>query len=372
MAVMRRSLVLLALLVSSVAAPARPVAAAPDPTRGQASVLVEQVPGSAPTISGHQSQGGTPSVTRPAAGQWTVRLDGLTGLGGNVQLTQYMITGEGDHGYCAIESWIPDATAMVVKVRCWNASGAAATQVAFGVLFNNSLTMPSTAYEAFWNGTGTFTGAITPPSTWVMNHTPRLTRTSVGHYTVEYLGSYTNPFPLVTGWGTTPRVCNVVDWFTGASTISPHHAALFVRVACFTFTGAALDSGFSFQLSSRSPLGVNGTTGGRVLTTITGLWTTPTTENVNTTSGVAQATNSFRTTFNGSQIATEVSLPGYPGPFAQFTAADTLESVGDDATRCFLEDPLTRSGGAAQLLVLCVNPKGATVAHRVHTGTWAV
>lgn len=369
---MRRILLLVSLFVSFVAVSTWPALAAPDPTRGQAAVLVEQVRGLAPTVTGHQSQGGTPAVTQPAAGQWTVRLGGLTGLGGNVQLTQYMITGEGEHGYCAIESWTPDATAMVVKVRCWEDNGSPATQVAFGVLFNNSLTMPSTAYEAFWNGTGTFPGPITPPSTWVMNHTPRLTRTSVGHYTVEYLGTYANPFPLVTGWGTTPRVCNVVDWKTGTSTISPHHAALFVRIACFTFTGFALDSGFSFLLSSRSPLGVNTTTGGRVLTTTAASWTTPPTENVNTTSGVPLATNSFRTTLAFGEYATEVTVPGYPGAFMQFTAADTLESVGDDATRCFLEDPLVRQNGAAHLLVLCSNPKGDSVAHRVHTGTWAV
>lgn len=369
---MRRLLVPLALLAPLVCVTSGRVAAAPDPTRGQAAVLVEQVPGLAPTVTGYQSQGGTPTVTQPAAGQWTVRLGGLTGLGGNVQLTQYLITGEGEHGYCAIESWMPDATAMVVKVRCWNDNGSPATQVAFGVLFNNSLTMPATAYEAFWNGNGTFTGAINPPATWVMNHTPRLTRTSVGHYTVEYLGTYTNPFPLVTGWGTTPRVCNVVDWKTGTSTISPHHAALFVRVACFTFTGFALDSGFSFLLSNRSPLGVNATTGGRVLTTTASTWTTPPTENVNTRTGVPLATNSFRTVLGVGGWSTEVTVPGYPGAIAGFTAADTLESVGDDATRCFLEDPLLQQNGAAHLLVICINPKGDTVAHRVHTGTWAV
>ncbi|MEQ1699284.1 MAG: hypothetical protein ABMA25_04195 [Ilumatobacteraceae bacterium] len=369
---MRRFLVPLALLASLVAVPSGRAAAAADPTRGQAAVLIEQVPGLPPTVSGYQSQGGTPTVAHTAPDQWTVRLGGLTGLGGNVQLTQYVITGEGGRGYCAIESWGPDATAMIVKVRCWEDDGSPATQVSFGVLFNNSRTLPSTAYEAFWNGNGTFTGPITPPSTWVMNHTPRLTRTSVGHYTVEYLGTYTNPFPLVTGWGTTPRVCNVVDWSTGRSTISPHHAALFVRVACFTFTGFALDSGFSFLLSSRSPLGVDKTTGGRVLTTTAASWTTPPTENVNTTSGVAQATNSFRTVLGAGGWSTEVSVPGYPGAPALFTAADTLESVGDDATRCFLEDPLLRQNGAAHLLVICIGTKGNSVPHRVHSGTWEV
>jgi hypothetical protein len=367
---MRRLFVSLCLLVPLLAATPPHATAAPDPTRGQASVLVEQATGSAPLISGWQSQGGTPTVSNPAVGQWTVRLGGLTGLGGNVQLTQYLLTGEGERGYCAIESWAPDATAMVVRVRCWNDAGLPATQVAFGVLFNNSQVMPSTPYEAFWSGTGVSATPSIPPATWVVNHFPQLTRTGTGHYTVEYLGTPANPFPLVTAWGTTPRVCNVVDWYTGVSTVTPHHAALFIRVACFTFTGAPLDSAFSFSLSSRSPLGVDGTTGGRLLTGLNGGWTTPSTENVNTRSGAVQAANTYRVSGSVGQWATEIVVPGYPGAFAQFTAADTLESYGDDATRCYLEDPLVRTGGAARLLVLCFDPKGNSVGHRVHAGTW--
>lgn len=337
-------------------------------------MLIDQLAGSAPTITGWQSQGGSFGVVHSGTDQWTVRLGGLTGVGGNVQLTQYLDTGEGPRGYCAIESWGPDATAMVVKVRCWNDNWSPATQVAFGVLFDNSKVFPTTSfYEAFWQGTSNWVGQTTPPTTWLMNHTPRLTRTSQGHYTVEYLGAYINPFPLVTAWGTTPRVCNVVDWFNAASTISPHELGRYVRVACFDFAGVPLDSGFSFQMSNRSPLGVSATTGGRLLTgSATGVWTKPATDNVNTVSGVEQASNAFLNTATAGLPVTQIDVPGYPGAFGALTGADTLESVGDDGARCYLENPPVRNNGSAHLWVQCTDPKGVWLAHRVHAGTWGV
>lgn len=85
-----------------------------------APVLVEQATAAPRWISGWQSQGGTPTVSNPAVGQWTVRLGGLTGLGGNVQLTQYLLTGEESAWCIAVRSVsrAPDATAKVVRVRC--------------------------------------------------------------------------------------------------------------------------------------------------------------------------------------------------------------------------------------------------------------
>lgn len=138
----------------------------------------------------------------------------------------------------------------------------------------------------------------------------------------------------------------------------------------FTFTGAPLDSAFSFSLSSRSPLGVDGTTGGRLLTGLNGGWTTPSTENVNTRSGAVQAANTYRASGSVGQWATEIVVPGYPGAFAQFTAADTLESYG--ATTPPVATRGINCGWATRWRVLdcwcCADPKGNSAGHRVHAG----
>ncbi|MGB8862216.1 MAG: hypothetical protein WCC60_23375, partial [Ilumatobacteraceae bacterium] len=256
----------------------------------------------------------------------------------------------------------------VVTVRCWTDDGAPADATTFGVLFNNSKVLPSTQYAAFWQGDGAFTGTAIPSATYVMNVAPRLTHPSRGHYLVEYLGAANNPFPLVTAWGTTPRVCNIVDWYTARSTISPHHAGRFVDVACFDFAGKPLDSGFSFLMSSLSPLGVDGPTGGRLYASgVSASPVTPAADNVNNRSGSVQATNSYRTI---NATAEEISVPGYPGAFDLLDTVDTLEAVGDDGARCYAENPPTRLNGSARLLAECFSPSGQQLAHAVHGGIW--
>jgi hypothetical protein len=352
----------------------RSARAAPDVSRGQARVLVDQAAGLASTISGWQSQGGTPTVARTGADQWTIHLGGLTGLGGNVQLTQYVDTGAtmDRAGYCTIESWSPDATGQSVRIGCWADDGSPATDFAVGILFDNATTFPNDgAYAAFWQGSGNWAGAIAPNPIYQMHLTPRLTRTSPGHYTVEYLAFSTSPFPLATAWSTVPRVCNIVDWVTGRSTISPHELGQFFHVACFDFAGKPADTGFSFLVTDRSPLGLQGTVGGRLVTTAApiGALVTPSTGNVNTTSGVSQATNSFRNVTGPGPASTRIDVPGYPGPFGFLTGADTLESLGDDGARCFLENAPVQTGGLAELLAFC-KLGGSWVIHALHAGTW--
>jgi hypothetical protein len=369
-----RRLVPLALLAGAVStvAPA-PAQAGPDTTRGQAWVMVDHLADRTEVVHSYHSWGGVNTVANPVQGRWTVHLGGFTAAGGNVQLTQYILTGAGAHGYCAVESWLPDATGTNVNVRCWADDGTPAVQVSFAVLFDNSLTMPSSLYEAFVLFNGSFTGYYVPTGSFVVNGAPRLTHTSAGHYTAEWLGAFVNPFPVVTAVATVPRVCNVVDWTTGRSTISPHEVGSFVRIACFDFAGNPADTAFSYMMSSRSPLGVDGTSGGRLYAPgYAPKPVTPAVDNVNTRAGSAVADNSYVTAPAGTASGyTQLTVPGYPGADGALYGVDTLESVGDDGTRCSLESPPVRSNGNALLLALCVRPDGLSILHSVHGGTWS-
>jgi hypothetical protein len=108
-----------------------------------------------------------------------------------------------------------------------------------------------------------------------------------------------------------------------------------------------------------------------VLTNIgVGVQITPSTNNVNTTSGVAQPTNSYVNSITASGPQTLVDAPGYPGPLDVLDAADTLETIGDDPSRCYLENAPTRYQGFGRLLVLCWSVTGQPLLRRVHAGTW--
>ena len=333
--------------------------------------MVVQLAGLNPSVHSYQSNGFATTVTHIAAGLWAVRLGGFTAGGGTVQLTQYLETGNVGHGYCALDSFGPDLTGTVVNVRCWNDNWTPSAEVTFGVQFNNSKVLPASQYEAFTLASGSFTGSLTPPASAVINHAPLVTHTSVGHYTVEYQQAAANPFPLATALSSTPKVCNIVDWSVGRSTLLPGITARFVRVACFDFAGVAKDTGFTFLMASESPLGAVGPAGGKVLTTkAMNVWTTPATDNLNTTGGTPKANNSFLSTFAYNTYTTDIAVPGFPGGFGLLFGADTLESVGDDGTRCSLEDPPVQRDGSAHLLVFCTDPKGVTISHVVHGGTW--
>jgi hypothetical protein len=114
-----------------------------------------------------------------------------------------------------------------------------------------------------------------------------------------------------------------------------------------------------------------GTTGGRVLTNVgVGVQITPSTNNVNTVTGTPLPTNSYLNTIPTAGPQTMIYVPGYPGAFSSLEAADTLETIGDDGTRCYVADSPVQYQGSARLLVLCWSVTGVPVLHRVHGGTW--
>jgi len=353
------------------AAPLAPMA--PVATRGQAMVKVRELLDGTIQRWSYHSAGGTVTVARPAPGSWTIRISGFVAPGGNVQLTQYIMTGEGGRSFCAIAGWAPVKDAMEVHVKCWGDTGKPPTQTSFGVLFNSSLVLPSTLYAAFTAPTGGFVDTITAPVTWRIGAVPTVQHAFVGHYLVEYPLATSTPFPVVTAISKVPRVCNITGWKLGVSTSHPGLKALFVGVACFDFLGVARDTAFSFMMSNRNPLGVNGGSGGRIVVGNSApVSTTPLANNVNTRSGVAVANNSYRTVSTTPvDAATYITMPGYPGAIAILDRQlDVVVSVGNDGTRCALEDSPLRYNGVLRVLLLCTRPNGTYLVHAANVGSW--
>lgn len=363
------------MLAIPVAAANATASAAVVTTRGQARVLVRELLDHTIQTTKYHSLGGAIAVSRPSPGQWTIRIGGFTAAGGNVQLTQYIVTGAGGRSFCAIADWAPDKTAMVVHVRCWGDNGKPPTQTSFAVLFNNSLVRPSTLYAAFAMPSGVFTGAATPAAALRLGTVPRVTHPSVGHYVAEFPVAPTTPFPVATAISKVPRVCNIAGWRVTRSTVNPLAKAIFITVGCFDFAGIARDTGFSFVMSNRNPLGTSTGRGGRLVVSASApLQVTPVGNNVNTRTGVALATNSYHTVnTTPASTGTFIRLPGYPGTTAMLeNQLDVVASIGNDGTRCALEDSPLRYAGALQLLLLCVRPNGTPVLHAANVGSWSV
>jgi hypothetical protein len=367
---------LTALALPLVAPAGQPTAsAAPLATRGQAMVKVRELLDGTIQRSYYHSAGGSVTVARPAPGSWTIRISGFVAPGGNAQLTQYIMTGEGGRSFCAIAGWAPVKGAMEVHVKCWGDTGKPPTQTSFGVLFNSSLVLPSTLYAAFTAPNGAFVGTVTPPVTWRIGAAPTVKHLTAGHYLVEYPLAASTPFPVVTAISTVPRVCNIAGWKLGFSTTHPGLKALFVGVACFDFLGVARDTAFSFMMSNRNPLGVNGGSGGRIVVGNSAtVSTTPVANNVNTRSGAVVANNSYRTVSTAPiDGATYITMPGYPGAIAILDRQlDVAVSVGNDGTRCALEDSPLRYNGVLTVLLLCTRPNGTYLVHAANVGSWTI
>lgn len=75
---------------------------------------------------------GANSITRTAAGAYTVKLAGVKTSGGHAQVTSYGAAND----HCKIVSWNPAGADETVKVACFNGAGAAA-DAQFSLIFFN-------------------------------------------------------------------------------------------------------------------------------------------------------------------------------------------------------------------------------------------
>ena len=189
----------------------------------------------------YNSTGGSNTITRSAAGTYSVLLPGFTQSGGQVQVTA---VGSGG-GRCGVQSWSAANNGTTVHVACVNANGAAADQkfdLAYSigttpgnvnaktagvyVLANQDTTKKYTPADAY---NGLTSGSLT------------VTRTAVGEYRLTIPGapSFDGAVALATAYGGGGNYCGIVQW---TKTI--------VYVDCRSAAGTAADTGFALTFQA--------------------------------------------------------------------------------------------------------------------------
>ena len=198
---------------------------------------------------GFNSTGGTNTVTANRIGDYTATLPGLTGHGGEPQVTGFS-GGEGvPSPRCKLATWGTGASSASVTVACFDKTGAVhngsyylAYSVGRGLGVAAGNVMPA-AWA--WVNNGKDTNVYTPDAQYQFNgfNSGHLTaqKTGTGLYTVTIPGTitYSSSVALVTATGPGNGYCNLAGaWTTNA-----------IFVACFAQGGAPADSPFevSFQ-----------------------------------------------------------------------------------------------------------------------------
>lgn len=275
------------------------------------------------------------TIVRNGVGNYTVTLPGLGGDGGNVQVSAY---GSSGTQRCKVASWFPNWLAQTVNVRCHATSGSAA---------DSMFTMQ---YQA--NGSGAtfydqaYVWASSPTSASYTPGAPYSWNSKGGTNTIQRLGtgSYQVNFPSVTmaggnvqvtAYGTGSEYCNVASWGGGAA-----------YIACFTRTGAPVDTMFSASYTT------NRMPSGQVWTHGFYMWNSNTNNTAWHTPAAPYAWSS-RTTMQTRKVSTgvyEISVPGQ-----QFTDATAVVSAYNTNKTC----RVSGWSGSVTLTVRCFTPGGS-------------
>lgn len=190
------------------------------------------------------SSGATNTLNRFGVGQYRVDMPNLGAtVGGHVQVTG---VGNGDK-HCKVGGWGSNGSTLQISVNCFSNTGAAVdsffmlnylrrsdtpgADTAYVWAFNPSSASYDAASLYSWNSTG---GANT------ITHSP-----GSNTYAVSLAGQDLSRGTVeVTAYGSGNAYCKVVGW-GGAS----------VSVACFSPTGAPVESLFTLLFSTKSPNG---------------------------------------------------------------------------------------------------------------------
>ena len=196
----------------------------------------------------YNSTGGTNTIVRNGAGDYTVTIPGLTRKGGDVQVTAYS-------GFDAMRckvgpaGWSTSATGTNINVQCFGPAGALhdeyftlayAVNIPFGLVTvahslaayawadqpaNTSVYTPTLAYQY----SGFVTGALSAQ------------KTGTGQYTVSVPGTlnYLASDAFVTSYGAGNGYCNLLSWVGGS-----------INVACYSQGGAPADAQFGTTLQT--------------------------------------------------------------------------------------------------------------------------
>ena len=211
------------------------------------------------TSYSYNSTGGAISVTRYAAGDYSVTFAGLgNALNSNVVVTAW---GPGPN-YCISSGWsTPNGADVDATVYCYNNAGGLADH-AFTLLYQ-SRTEIGTPYIAFLWADQPTSSSYAPDLNYSYNPTGgtnTVTRSSVGNYTANLPGlNRSGGTVLVGSFGSAPAHCQVTDWGGGSSGTN-------VGVNCTDGTGTAADEYFTlvYSIDATAGYGVNSFDGGAI------------------------------------------------------------------------------------------------------------
>jgi hypothetical protein len=198
------------------------------------------------------SEGGTNTITRTAAGTYDVRLAGISTQGGTVLVTAYGTSSD----RCKVGSWLPSGADTVVRVYCHSVAGLP-TDSMFTLSYTVD-TVPVGAGDRYGSlyGAYTWTGGSVPGTTalsstysWSVFSASVGTRTrvSTGRYTVTFDGLSwapdTRTLALVTAYGSSAGYCKVESWLESAGDTV-------VNVRCYDGSGVLADSMFDLTFQT--------------------------------------------------------------------------------------------------------------------------
>jgi hypothetical protein len=198
----------------------------------------------------YNSTGGTNSIARSAAGNYTVYIPGLASIHSSVQVTAVGATNT-SAARCKTDGWGTEAgTGSYVTVLCFDATGAAADEtftLAYAVEEPFGLVTATTTPGAWaWANNGTAKKAYPTEANYQYNGfiTGRLTsqRSGIGSYTVQIPGtpSYSTSDVLVTAYGSDSSYCNSSGWYP-------------INVSCYAQGGTPINEQFNaaYQTSNK-------------------------------------------------------------------------------------------------------------------------
>lgn len=190
----------------------------------------------------HNSAGGAVSIVRSGPGRYEVRFVGLAAPGGVAHAVAY---GSDNSDFCAVQSWGRSLGDLIVRVRCYDGTGAPAD-----TRFVANFTDHAPLY--LWANDPTNPAPYAPNATYThddLGGPVTVDRLSPGRYRVTaptigaLLPTYRQAHIRATAYGTAPVRCEVLE---------PN--ALGVQVNCYDVDANPVDSRFTLSASQSSDL----------------------------------------------------------------------------------------------------------------------
>ncbi|MGW5049598.1 hypothetical protein [Actinokineospora sp. NPDC004072] len=191
-----------------------------------------------PSPSYQYSSTGSAATATGGAGVYTVRLPGLGGSGGHVQVTGYAADGR----WCKVGGWGPSGGAQQITVRCFTAAGVPADAM-FTLTYvenTNLLLGPAALPSAY--GWVSDLGALSAYYAFDTNPAAATTaqRWAVGGYHVRFPVDLSRGVAHVTAYGAGNQRCKVSHWTPADG----------VAVDCYRPDGAYVDTYFDVAFAA--------------------------------------------------------------------------------------------------------------------------